>query len=640
MKVYSTLFSVFRSVNKLLVVFLCVFFYSSNAQDFSESKLKNFSIHNPTSLQFGPDGRLYVSQQNGLIKIFEIEKKDSSSYEVTSTETVNLVQKIPNHNDDGSPNPEVNTRLVTGIFVAGTESNPVIFVSSSDSRIGGGALGTMDLCTNSGIISKLSKEKGNWEKVDLVRGLPRSQENHAPNGLQFDEDNNRLFAVIGGITNAGGPSSMFGMTNEYALSAAILSIDLDAIEAMSIKDDPTGNHPYKYDLPTLDDPTRENNADGSDVNDPWGGNRGLNQAKIDPDGPVQVYASGFRNTYDILITSTPGREGNMYAIDNGANPGYGGFPYNEGPDGTVTNNYDPDEPGSLGPGENSPMVNNLDGMHFIGNINDYDEGSYYGGHPNPVRANPEGAGLFTHFGGEDEEGVWRSSTTDSDYPLPNDWPPVPVDMANPAEGEYQNPGEEDPSLVTFTTSTNGMCEYKASNYDMKGDILTVGYSITGPVYHIKLNESGSSVVNNLGDRKLYDDSLFASGMDKPLDITCQGDDDVFPGSVWIAGYGDDHIFIYEPMEKVTASRVEKDYTFKLYPNPVNDRLFLNVNADSDPQYQVEIYNELGQVLLDKQFYITSGASEEVLDISSFSPGVYQVKVTFDSGYEVVKVVKL
>jgi hypothetical protein len=36
------------------------------------------------------------------------------------------------------------------------------------------------------------------------------------------------------------------------------------------------------------------------------------------------------------------------------------------------------------------MVNNKDGLHYITGR------GYYGGHPNPVRANPLNAGLFTH----------------------------------------------------------------------------------------------------------------------------------------------------------------------------------------------------------------------------------------------------
>ena len=44
------------------------------------------------------------------------------------------------------------------------------------------------------------------------------------------------------------------------------------------------------------------------------------------DGPVQIYASGFRNAYDFLITRLPSKEGRMYTVDNGANGGWGGHP--------------------------------------------------------------------------------------------------------------------------------------------------------------------------------------------------------------------------------------------------------------------------------------------------------------------------
>ncbi len=81
-------------------------------------------------------------------------------------------------------------------------------------------------------------------------------------------------------------------------------------------------------MPTLDDPTRDGNPD---ANDPFGGNDGLNQAKIVPGGPVQVFATGFRNAYDLVITKTLGKEGRMYVMDNGANQGWGGYPANEGP---------------------------------------------------------------------------------------------------------------------------------------------------------------------------------------------------------------------------------------------------------------------------------------------------------------------
>ena len=260
----------------------------ANAQyNFSSSalQLNGATLSNPTSIQFGPDKRLYVSEQGGLIKVFTIVRNAPNTYTVTATETISLINQLPNHNDDGSLNTAVTTRQITGILVKGTASAPVMYVSSSDSRIGGPS-GETNLDTNSGIVSVLTWNGTAWVKVDLVRGLPRSEENHSVNGMQLDEQTNTLYLAVGGHTNAGSPSTNFDYTCEYALSAAILSINLTAINAMATKG--TGNTAYKYDLPTVDDPTRTNNPDGTDVNDPFGGNDGLNQAKIVAGGPVQI----------------------------------------------------------------------------------------------------------------------------------------------------------------------------------------------------------------------------------------------------------------------------------------------------------------------------------------------------------------
>src|SRR6188474_943304 len=56
---------------------------------------------NPTTLQFGPDGKLYVANDIGRIFVYTISKTGSNSYAVTSTQVIYLVAQIPNHNDDG-----------------------------------------------------------------------------------------------------------------------------------------------------------------------------------------------------------------------------------------------------------------------------------------------------------------------------------------------------------------------------------------------------------------------------------------------------------------------------------------------------------------------------------------------------------
>lgn len=543
---------------------------ANGAASFGVSALSGHTFTQPTSLQFGPDGRLYVLRKKSIVNVLEIERTAANTYQVLSEEVVNNVRSVANHDDNGTLNGDEKTRQGTGIAVTGTASNPVFYVASSDPRVGGHA-GDPDtgLDTNSGVISRVTwlgtsrdDPAGVWEKVDIVRGLPRSEENHANNGLHLSLDGQTLYVAVGGFTNAGAPSVNFAHINEYALSAAILSIDLAAIEAMPTLVDAEGQA-YKYDIPTLDDPERANvngitdptdpGYDGIDINDPWGGNDGLNQAKIVIGGPVQIHSPGYRNAYDLVITKTPGREGRMYTVDNGANRGWGGHPLGEGSypgptAGTCTNNYDPSEPGSSTPGPNDDTVNNENGLHFVRELQSGDENfvqageKYYAGHPTPIRANPAGAGLYTGDYKDDplqNTGVWRDGNNPA-FPLPVDWPPVPVSEANPAECDFRNAGVNDGSLVVYPISTNGIAEYTASNFDnaFKGNLFAVGYNENW-VYRIELNEAGDQVLNG--------EEIFAQNFGNvTLDITTLGDDDAFPGTMWVTGFNEHAVYVFEP----------------------------------------------------------------------------------------------
>jgi len=500
------------------------------AIDFSVSKLQ---FTNPygfaTTLQFGPDGRLYVGSMGGLITAHTIVRNAANSYVSTNVEVIDLVRLIPNYDDFGVPEPSIVGRQLTGILVKGTPSSPVIYVTSCDPREGAGAGGYngQNLDTNSGILSKLTRSGGTWQKVDLIRGLPRSQENHAISGLQLDEATQTIYLTVGGNTNAGAPSINFAFLPETALSASILKIDLNAIEAMPTKVDSFGQV-YKYDVPTLDDPNpnRSRNPDGSNVNDPFGGNNGLNQARLDPTGPLQIYATGFRNPYDVLLSRYPGREGKIYTWDNAGNPGWGGYPMNNGTDGTVTNQYIEGEPG---------IQNNLDNFHLV-------TPGYYGGHPNPIRANPAGAGwmLFNPSAPAGSQYQWTPSPT-------SDWPPVPVAMANPIEGRFILQGAPDnPDLLTNNSSTNGLDEYTAPNFNgaLQGNIIAAGFNGKN-LLRIVLNPSGTQVLNGR-------EVLASNFGNLPLDVTIPtlAQAPQFYGTIWVAHYLDrvPNITVLEPAD--------------------------------------------------------------------------------------------
>ena len=119
---------------------------------------------------------------------------------------------------------------------------------------------------------------------------------------------------------------------------------------------------------------------------------------------MQIYSPGYRNPYDIVLTQA----GKLYTIDNGANAGWGGLPTGEGT-ANVTNA--PHDGG----------VDTADNLHLLTQ-------GFYGGHPNPIRANPNGAGWYLN-----------GSTTPVAN-LPQGWPPVST--ANPVEGDYKFPNED------------------------------------------------------------------------------------------------------------------------------------------------------------------------------------------------------
>ena len=454
-----------------------------NRPSFNKSLLAGIGNVRPTSLQFGPDGRLYVADMLGLIKIYDVERRAANNYEVSASETITLVRDIPNHDDDGRRAPNVTNRLVTGLLVTGTAQEPVIYVGSSDPRIGGGHTHTdTDLDTNSSIISRLTRQGQAWKKQDLVRGLPRSEENHHVNGMVLDEGTNRLYVSAGGNTNLGAPSNNFAGLPEFALSAAILEIDLGAIGDTT------------HDLPTLNDDSR---SGVNDANDPFGGNNGKNQAMLVPGGPVQVYAPGFRNAYDLVVTEA----GRMYSVDNGGNAGWGGTPKG----GTSCSNA-----------RSEPGATHFDGLHHITGR------GYYGGHANPTRGN-------------------ASNDFNADGASP-------VAVSNAIECVHAGTGKNG-TLAEFRTSANGLVEYRASNFGgaMQGDLLTVAFD--NVLYQLRLNEAGTAVLSNT--------KLFSNVGGIPLDVTAQADWQRFPGTIWVADFQARSIVVFEPGDFDASSTTDE-----------------------------------------------------------------------------------
>jgi glucose/arabinose dehydrogenase/N-acetylneuraminic acid mutarotase len=199
-------------------------------------------VVNPTSIAYGPDGRVYVTEMMGTIRIFKL----TADHQLVADGTVTTL----------------GSRLTLGLTVdpQSTASNVTLWVSHSSPSLNDGR-------PNSSTITRLSGP-GFATREDVITGLPRAKANHAVNSLHFGPDG-RLYIAQGGNTGAGAHNTAnteFGDMREQPLSAALLVADV-----------------------------RGAGFDGSCAN----------SADIFGPAPcdVKTYATGLRNTYDFAFHS-------------------------------------------------------------------------------------------------------------------------------------------------------------------------------------------------------------------------------------------------------------------------------------------------------------------------------------------------
>ncbi|WP_323750791.1 kelch repeat-containing protein [Marinobacter sp.] len=216
-----------------------------------------YNIDYPTSMVWGPDDRLYVTQLFGTIRALTFDDE----LNVINDEVINALEN------------DLGPRLTLGITVSpySTANDIELWVAHSSPSIDNGE-------PNSGMVTRIGGQ-GFGTVEHVITGLPRAIANHSINSIHFGPDDNRLYIAIGGNTGAGAPNesnSEFGQMQEQPLSAAILVADVFSA-----------------------------NFDGScnNTNDLFG----------PPPCDVTTYATGLRNSYDFAFHTN----GNMYATDNG-----------------------------------------------------------------------------------------------------------------------------------------------------------------------------------------------------------------------------------------------------------------------------------------------------------------------------------
>ncbi|MEF2278529.1 NPCBM/NEW2 domain-containing protein [Deinococcus sp. YIM 134068] len=289
---------------------------------FEKIELPTAPVMPYTTVEMGPDGRLYAATLTGEILRFGVLPDGT----LGEPQVITSVQAAA-----GGP------RTIVGMKFdpAATADNLVLWMSNN--HFWDGTANSPDW---SGKITRLSGP--NLETVqDYVVGLPRSIRDHQTNSVAFRPgEPNALYVSQGSNAAMGAPDTAWGNRPERLLSGALLRVDLSKITS-----------------PPLNVKTGE----GGLYNPSAAG------------AAVTIFASGIRNAYDLVWHTN----GQLYVPTNGSAAG-GNTPGTPASLPAACANR-PDGPYTAPP---VPALSNVSVQHdFLFRIT---QGGYYG-HPNPLR---------------------------------------------------------------------------------------------------------------------------------------------------------------------------------------------------------------------------------------------------------------
>ena len=253
-------------------------------------------LNEPTCGAWGPDGRFYVGGRYGQL------------WAVTFDDDYNVVQVDAY---DGVAATAESTILGIAFSPFETSGTIQLYVAHNELFAQGGSSFTGP-SPYPGKVSVLTAPDFD-NPTPLITQLPVSNHDHGINGLQFD-NNGDLLICSGGNTNAGVIHPNMGDLPESPLTGAILKAELSK---------PGFNGAVTY-VETDTGLPNDDQVFGGDVD-------------VAPGVDVHVHASGLRNTFDLVFTTS----GRVYATDNGPNWGFG--KRSTGPDTQLNDPQTPDE---------------------------------------------------------------------------------------------------------------------------------------------------------------------------------------------------------------------------------------------------------------------------------------------------------
>ncbi|WP_157243457.1 PKD domain-containing protein, partial [Algoriphagus resistens] len=301
-----------------------------------------------TTLEMGPDGKLYGIEFNGNIHRWTINADGTLANEEV------LTSWKANYN---------NSRTAIGFVFdpAATAGNLIAYITHVSFGVNAGAPDW------DGNISKLSGANLQNEQL-LVTQLPRSNRDHLTNSLAFRPSEPNVLYFLQGSNSAGGAYDGAWQREESLLSGAALRLDLTKLPST---------------LPLNVRTTRNIEAiKAASTSSPTLGLTDLGTPGYNPyyvNAPLTIYASGIRNAYDLVWHSN----GQLYIPTNGTAGGSNSPASIDGmrrPNGTFYN--------TSGNPSSFPAISAINNTNvqkdWLFRVNPSEPIGYYG-HPNPYR---------------------------------------------------------------------------------------------------------------------------------------------------------------------------------------------------------------------------------------------------------------
>ncbi len=469
-----------------------------------------------TSVEMGPDGKLYGASNNGQIH----------RYTVNADGTLSNGEILKGVAGDANPGFPSNARLLIGLTFDpdSTASNPVAWATHTVYGFDG--IGDRW----GGKISRLSGP--NLENVqDVFVNLPRSAKDHVTNSIDYGPDG-RLYLSQGSNLAAGVADNSWGTRPETLLTAAVLVFD---------DNDSAVQNAISSDTP-IDVKTSE----------AWpGGNGDTSVGTYNPyaiNAPLKVFATGIRNAYDLVWHSN----GYLYVPTNGTAGGGESpdFPVS-GTDYSYCSTVRPDgrsasELPSVDGINNNSGATGTQGTHekqrdfmFIVDGN----GGGYFGHPNPARCEwVLNIGNPTSDKNEPGEGQGGSKYPVGTSPDPN------------YRGYPNFPLNEQVYDFDFNKSPNGVIEYLGNNFqgELQNRLLVVRFSNNNDLFTIQVDDDGSV----LGAQPGVDVPGFGNAPGEPYNDPLEVAQNVATGDLYLAQYdrgtpvnGAQKLFLLRPADR-------------------------------------------------------------------------------------------